>query len=151
MDPNMKKWILFFLLTVSLQAIAQDKPSEEVYEQKKWEYIGKHHWKLIQLDGKSIEAAHVYLHFDPKQKMISGLASCNTFSGFYKATSDKISCQSMLFTEKMCANMAVEIRIMDILNNPELRYDVAEQTLNFYIGNDLVLMFGVSKLPSCFT
>ena len=38
-----------------------------------------------------------------------------------------------------------EQKMLSYLNNKDLRFDVADQTLNFYLNDRLVMMFGITR------
>lgn len=148
----MRKILIALLLFNTVLALAQ---TNEIQNNKAdvglWKYIERHSWKLIQLDGQLQEESTAYLLFDASQKTVKGNASCNAFSAHYEADAEHILLSNVVSTEMMCDKMPIEDRILQVLQTPQLRYDVADQTLNFYLDNKLVLMFGASCKPTMAT
>lgn len=107
-------------------------------------FLGKHRWKLIQLNGKTVENSRAYIQFDTKTNRVHGNGGCNGFGGAYKMSADKVTFSQIASTEMACPDLKMESELHAILNTPSLRYDIAEQTFNLYKDNKLVAMFGMA-------
>ncbi|MNE85279.1 META domain protein [compost metagenome] len=79
---------------------------------------------------------------------MSGNTGCNNFSGTYETNGDHISFDKVASTRMACigeeANKT-EQKMLSYLNNKDLRFDVADQTLNFYLNDRLVMMFVITR------
>jgi heat shock protein HslJ len=109
-----------------------------------WSYINEKTWKLIQLDNVSDASWNAYIVFDVAQKRVNGNAGCNKFFGSFSTDGDKIAFNQLGLTRMMCLEtkiMEFENALMGYLNSSNLTFDVADQTLNIYKDNKLVLMF----------
>lgn len=113
-----------------------------------WSYIEKNNWKLIMLENVGQDYGPASIKFDRKGNRVSGNSGCNNFSGTYTAKNDRIQFGGMASTRRACMDKEAnktEQKMLSLLSNKDLRFDVAEQTLNFYLDNKLVMIFGVSK------
>jgi heat shock protein HslJ len=76
-------------------------------------------------------------------------AGCNRISGSFELTKDKISFSKIASTLMACPDESknkLEGTLLKMLTDTTFRYDIADQTLNLYQGDKLVLMFGMSPL-----
>lgn len=114
-----------------------------------WSYIGKNDWKLIMLENVGQDFGKASIKFDIAEKKVSGNSGCNNFFGSYTLSGDDhIQFGGMGSTRMACLDEEAnktEQKMLSFLNNKNLRFDVADQTLNFYLDNKLVLMFGVVR------
>lgn len=113
-----------------------------------WNFIGKHQWRLIQMNGKTQNQSPAFINFDVAGNKVSGNAGCNRFFGTYTASGDKITFGSMGSTRMACSDQArstLERNFLQLLNGRTFSFDVADQTLNLYQNNRLVLMFGMDN------
>lgn len=111
-----------------------------------WNYIGKNNWKLIMLENVGQDYGKASIKFDISEKKVSGNAGCNGFFGSYSLVGeDHIQFNNIGATMMACleeeANKT-EQKVLSYLNNKNLRFNVADQTLNFYLDDKLVMMFG---------
>lgn len=123
------------------------KASTEVVNNQNnyWTYIEKNNWQLIQLDGKSIENANITIQFNIKDQNCGGMGICNRFSGNYKTQNDQITFGPIMSTKMACIhNSKIESDFFNILSEGNFTFDVADQTLNFYRNQKLVVMFGLT-------
>lgn len=109
-----------------------------------WSFINGKEWKLIQLDnvGKNYNGA--FIQFDVNDKRVNGSTGCNKFFGSFSTNGDAIAFSQVGLTRMMCLEtdvMETENKILGYLNAPDLRFDVADQTLNIYKGDKLVMIF----------
>lgn len=113
-----------------------------------WDFVLKHKWKLIQMNGVTQTASPVYMTFDAGKKHIGGKSGCNTFFGGYDKSDDKLSFKQMAGTMMACSPdlNKLEHEFLTTIGDKTFRYDVADQTLNLYQNNKLVLMFGMAPL-----
>lgn len=113
-----------------------------------WDFVLKHKWKLIQMNGVTQTASPVYMTFDGITKRVSGKSGCNTFFGGYDKSDDKLTFKQMAGTRMACSEELnkLEHQFLSLIGDKTFRYDVADQTLNLYQNNKLVLMFGMAPL-----
>ncbi|MEJ5053826.1 DUF4377 domain-containing protein [Sphingobacterium sp. MYb382] len=104
-------------------------------------FLGKHKWKLIQLNGKTLDENGVFMNFDAKESRVSGNAGCNNFTGGVAIHGEQIVFKQLASTERACLHANVENEVLRILGSNDLRFDIAEQTFNLYQSNKLVAMF----------
>lgn len=110
-------------------------------------YIEKHAWKLIQLQGNSNRVYHPYLTFDFQNNTVIGYTGCSYFTGkvAISNTFNKIQFFDLEVKKKTCASTnrkVVEKNFIQLLEGETFSFDVAEQTLNLYQDNKLLFMFG---------
>jgi len=111
-----------------------------------WFFIKDKEWKLLALDNIVKDYGKAFIRFDVSDNSISGNNGCNRFFGSYSAKDDKIVFEGIGSTRMACANAEanrIEQKMMQYLNDGTLRFDVADQTLNFYKDNRLVMIFGL--------
>jgi heat shock protein HslJ len=113
-----------------------------------WDYVLKHKWKLIQMNGLTQEHSPVYMVFDAAKKRVSGKSGCNGFFCGFEKTEGKLSFKQMAGTMMACSDELnkLEHQFLTTIGDKSFRYDVADQTLNLYTGDQLVLMFGAADL-----
>jgi heat shock protein HslJ len=111
-------------------------------------FIYKHKWNLIQLNGITQEESPAYLIFHREDQRFNGSAGCNNIFGTYEFSNGAITFKETGRTLMACSEekMKLENAFVDMLTDKTFRYDIADQTLNFYLGNKLVVMFGMSDL-----
>lgn len=130
-DPKTKKVILAFTIPT---------------ENELWAFIDGKKWKLIQMDNVGKDYGKANLQFDVKSKKVSGNSGCNNFFGSYTAAADQITFSALAGTKMACIDKdaaSTETKMRNYLSEATLRFDVAEQTLNFYKGDKLVMMFAI--------
>ncbi len=113
-----------------------------------WNFIGKHQWRLIQINGKTQDQSPAFINFTAAERKVSGNAGYNRFFGTYTTDVDNITFGNMGSTRMACtdpARSALERDFLQLLNGGSFRFDVAEQTLNLYRNDRLVLMFGMDN------
>ena len=112
-----------------------------------WTFIGKNNWKLIALENVGQDYGKASIKFNVAEKKVSGNSGCNNFFGTYETSVDRISFDKLATTEMACIGEGnkTEQKVLSYLNNKDLRFDVADQTLNFYLNDKLVMMFGITK------
>ncbi|WP_316842337.1 META domain-containing protein [Pedobacter gandavensis] len=113
-----------------------------------WNYIGKNRWKLIQMDGLTQQNSPVTISFNLADHRFSGNSGCNNYFGTYEAGSSTITFGSAASTRRACMDPALselERKFLNILGTKNFKFDVADQTLNLYQNDRLVLMFGITK------
>ncbi|WP_316818778.1 DUF4377 domain-containing protein [Pedobacter nyackensis] len=113
-----------------------------------WDFVLKHKWKLIQMNGVTQTASPVYMTFDGTKKRVGGKSGCNTFFGGYDKSDDKLTFKQMAGTRMACSEELnkLEHQFLSLIGDKTFKYDVADQTLNLYQNNKLVLMFGMAPL-----
>jgi heat shock protein HslJ len=112
-----------------------------------WSFIEKNNWKLIALENVGQDYGRASIKFNVAEKKVSGNTGCNNFSGTYETNDDRISFDKVASTRMACIGEGneTEQKVLSYLNNKDLRFDVADQTLNFYLNDKLVMMFGLTK------
>ncbi|MBB1138954.1 META domain-containing protein [Myroides sp. WP-1] len=110
-------------------------------------YIERHAWKLIQLQGNSNRVYHPYLTFNFNEHTVSGYTGCNYFTGkiIVNNTLNKIQFIDIEVSKKVCSSASRRLQekeFLQFIDGKTYSFDVAEQTLNLYQDNDLLLMFG---------
>lgn len=111
------------------------------------QFMQENTWKLIQIEGENYMSDDVYLTFDTSNNKVAGKSACNRYLGSYTIKGEMIE-MGMLGSTKMACDeekKAVEYHYLGILSDNTFRYDVADQVLNFYKDDKIVLMFGLSK------
>lgn len=114
-----------------------------------WTFVTKHNWKLIQINGTTPKNTTAYLSFQADKNAMSGSGGCNRIFGGFELKDNQISFKGIASTKMACADAdksKLEADFLKLLSNNSFRYDVADQTLNFYKDNKLVLMFGMAPL-----
>ncbi|MNL22413.1 heat-inducible protein [compost metagenome] len=108
----------------------------------------KHKWKLIQMNGVTQKDSPVFMTFDGEKKRVGGKSGCNSFFGGYEKSDGTISFKQMAGTMMACSEELnkLEHQFLTAIGDKTFRYDVADQTLNLYQNNKLVLMFGMMPL-----
>ncbi len=111
-----------------------------------WSFIDGKEWKLFMLENVGRDFGNASIKFNVAENKVSGNNGCNRFFGNYNTASDEIIFDSLGTTRMACKDeesKETERKMMHYLNNSTLRFDVAEQTLNFYKDDKLVMMFGL--------
>lgn len=119
----------------------------EIQDEKSiWSFIDGKKWKLIQMDRIGQDYGKAYITFDVKNHKVSGNGGCNNFFGTFTTADNNIRFSGLGSTRMACMNddsMRTEGKIMEYLSDKTVTYDVADQTLNFYKDDRLVLMYGL--------
>lgn len=120
---------------------------EKQTEKSVWAYIENNNWKLIQMNSVGEDYGKTSVKFDTTENRISGNTGCNNFFGSYKVEGEYISFTQMGATKMLCDEKSnkTERDFLNILSGKKLRFDVADQTLNLYDGDRLVMMLGIVK------
>jgi heat shock protein HslJ len=86
-------------------------------------------WKLVELNGKSVETQNAFLLLDKDKNMVSGNLGCNTFFGSYALKpGNRIQFSQIISTLKMCMNdMETEDGLKKVLEMAD-NYTVNENT-----------------------
>lgn len=114
-----------------------------------WTFITKHKWKVIQINGAEPSDTSAYVTFPADMKTMNGFGGCNRIFGGYELKENTIKFKGIASTLMACADEnknKLEGTLLKMLTDNTFTYDVADQTLNFYQDNKLVLMFGKAPL-----
>lgn len=133
--------------TYKLKRVIQKKKMA-IQKPNNWTFILKHNWKLIQINGITQTNTTAYLNFKDDKNM-SGSGGCNRIFGGFELKNNQITFKNIASTMMACPDGDVsklESDFLKLLSNNSFKFDVAEQTLNFYKDNKLVLMFGMAPL-----
>ena len=117
-------------------------------EKDVWSFIDGKEWKLFMLDNVGMDYGNASISFNLAEKKVYGNSGCNRFFGSFEYSKDLISFSQLGSTKMACLDEEsnkTESKVLGYLSSGELRYDVAEQTLNFYKGDRLVMVFGLVK------
>jgi heat shock protein HslJ len=112
-------------------------------------YIGKHKWKLIQMNGTNLPNATAYVVFQINKNSLSGNSGCNGMFGSFEVNGNSMTFKNVGGTLMYCEEdnkSKLEGEFLKLISGQTLTYDVADQTLNFYKDGKLVLMFGRAPL-----
>ncbi len=122
---------------IKKQKIASKQPSNS-------NFITQHSWKLLQLNGKHIENTSTYLTFNNAKHAIYGSGGCNGLFGAFEFKGKQLLFKNIGSTQMACEpeRNQIEAEFIQLLSGNSFSYDVADQTLNFYKDNKLVLMLG---------
>jgi len=115
-------------------------------EEDIWSFINGKTFKLIQLDNIGQDYKKAFIQFDANEGKVSGNSSCNRFFGTYTANGNSVTFSNLGSTRMACLSdedNKTEQKMLNYLSNATLRFDVADQTLNFYKDSRLVMMFAV--------
>lgn len=113
-----------------------------------WDYVLKNKWNLIQMNGITQINSPIHMTFQENEKRVGGNSGCNTFFGGYDRTEAKLTFKQMVGTRMACTEELnkLEHQFLTLIGDKTFTYDIADQTLNLYKDNKLVLMFGVAPL-----
>lgn len=117
-------------------------------ENEIWSFINGKKWKLIQMDHIGKDYGKAMIQLDTETKKVTGNGGCNNIFGTFTPKGDEISFSALGSTKMACLDKDMtdtERKMLEHLSNATLRFDVADQTLNFYKGDKLVMMFGIVK------
>lgn len=108
-------------------------------------YLLKHNWKLIQMNNKGMDYTQ-NLSFNKagtNSYKTNGFAGCNTFFGNVAFKGNNIHFDNIGATRMACMGEAgeQETELLSTLGMHTLTFDIADQVLNIYNGEKLVLMF----------
>lgn len=111
------------------------------------QFMQENKWTLIQIQGETYQNADVSLEFDSSKNQIFGKSACNRYFGSYNIKGETIEFGMLAGTKMACEEEKnkMEIRYLEILSQQNFRYDIADQVLNLYQSDKIVLMFGLIK------
>lgn len=108
-------------------------------------FLARFKWNLLQLNGKDVSSNKANIGFDAKNGTIAGSTGCNNFWGNFGIKGNVISFPRLASTMKSCNGANIENDFFAVLEQKQLQFDIAEQTLNFYIDGKLVMIFGLER------
>lgn len=111
-----------------------------------WSFIDGKKWKLIMFENVGQDYGKAFIQFDAKNKKVNGNSGCNNFFGTYSTAENTITFKGMGSTRMACLDQKtseIESKILKYLSDATVNFDVADQTLNFYVNNQLIMMFGL--------
>lgn len=114
-----------------------------------WTFVTKHNWKLIQMNGVTQNNSSAYLTFKSDKNSMSGSGGCNRIFSAFELNGNQISFKNIASTMMACPDKEknkLEGEFVKLLTNNSFKFDIADQTLNFYKDNKLVLMFGMTQM-----
>lgn len=113
-----------------------------------WKFVDGKKWKLFMLDNMGQDFGDIHIQFNLKEHKVTGNSGCNSFFGNFNAKEDKINLDNLATTAMGCLDDEVnqrEQKILSYLTHKDLRFDVAEQVINFYVGDKLVMIYGLQQ------
>lgn len=140
--------MIFYKGGVKVLEFSNGKGGVESGSNDIWKFIGGHKWRLIQMNGETQTESPVTINFNLAEKRFNGNSGCNNYVGTYEAGSKTIAFGPAASTRRACLDQklsALENKFLGILGTKDFSFDVADQTLNLYQNNHLVLMFGLTK------
>lgn len=110
-------------------------------------FLAAHKWRLIQIDKSQPLDIPVVLSFDFRKKKLHGSLGDRFFECHFDMIDEtiqfsKIQTQGTTGSKDL---LKQGNRLLEIVSYEGLTFDVADQTLNVYQGEKLLLMFG--KMP----
>jgi heat shock protein HslJ len=108
------------------------------------EYLLEHKWKLLKIDNEVVEDSRVYIQFDEEKGTFGGNAGCNSMAGGYTLNGDQIDFGQTAITLMYCEDAAdLEGKVLAKIGGGPYKWELADQALNFYKGDELVMIWGV--------
>jgi len=110
-------------------------------------FIQGNNWRLISLDKEMKNYDYLSLKFNIREELLLGKTTCNSFSTTMKIKGEHIQFGKIISTMMTCPDEEInktEQKIIDLLSDRKLRFDIADQTLNIYDENRLVMILGVT-------
>ncbi|MBC9933567.1 DUF4377 domain-containing protein [Chitinophaga qingshengii] len=111
-----------------------------------WAFIASKRWNLIKMGDSTLTQSGIWIEFDPATKRFHGKGGCNGIGGGYQTSGEKITFTMGISTKMACPDenvMRRETEFLKMISEHTYTYDVADQTLNFYENNKLVMIFGM--------
>lgn len=115
-------------------------------------YLAKYTWKLATLNGKEVTSiSRPTIQFDAEENTVSGFSGCNNYGGNVLFSTNGISFDKIISTMRGCLDkdqVEMEAAMHKMFNDKDLTMDVADQALNIYKNNQLIMMFvrGLKKI-----
>lgn len=108
-------------------------------------YLSETKWLLIQMNGENkVYDQTLEFDFDKKDHSIYGHSGCNNYFGSIKINDRDFKTGSIMGTRRACVDQdknRQEATFLQLLSDKSLTFDIAEQVLNIYDGDKLILMF----------
>lgn len=108
-------------------------------------FLARFKWNLLQLNGKDVSTNNANIGFDAKNGTIAGSTGCNNFWGDFNIKGNLISFPHLASTMKSCNGANIENDFFAIVEQKQIQFDIAEQTLNLYTDGKLVMIFGLER------
>jgi len=111
-----------------------------------WSFIDGKKWKLIMLENVGQDYGKAFIQFNATDKKVNGNSGCNNFFGTYSTKANSNTFKGLGSTRMACLDQEaskIESKILKYLSDATVSFDVADQTLNFYHKNRLIMMFGL--------
>ncbi|MEC4116316.1 hypothetical protein VSP20_04970 [Myroides phaeus] len=124
---------------------------QEFYSEHKYrmtQFLSKFMWQLIQLDGNTDVNTTITIAFDFAQQLLTGTIDGVPFESRLQinATDSTFYFEPIQFTTNFTKPYtAPQKAFISKFDNTFFHFDIAEQTVNFYKHNQLVMMFGLVK------
>jgi len=108
-------------------------------------FLARFKWNLLQLNGKDVTDSKASIGFDAKNGTVAGTTGCNNFWGNFSITGNKINFPHLASTMRACNGANIENDFFQIFEQKQIQFDIADQTLNFYLNNKLIMIFGLER------
>jgi len=108
-------------------------------------FLARFKWNLLQLNGKNVTDSKASIGFDAKNGTVAGTTGCNNFWGNFSITGNKINFPHLASTMRACNGANIENDFFQIFEQKQIQFDIADQTLNFYLNNKLIMIFGLER------
>lgn len=108
-------------------------------------FLARFKWNLLQLNGKDVSSSRASIGFDAKNGTVAGSTGCNKFWGDFTIMGDRISFTHLASTMRACSGASIENDFFAVVEQRQIQFDIAEQTLNLYLDGKLVMIFGLER------
>ena len=115
------------------------------------DYLSKYEWKLMKYGNTLVtnQKVSAFIRFDNIEGKAYGVDGCNGYGGKVTVDKNTISFGNMMSTMKACSNTEItEIgrAFGKMFADKKLTYDIADQVLNIYSGNQIIMMFNRTEI-----
>lgn len=105
-----------------------------------------HKWNLLEIDGEAIGENPAYIEFSEEEETFNGDAGCNNMGGSYTLDGDQVEFGQTMTTLMYCEQyMELEGKVLEKIDQGPYRWEVAGNKLNFYKGDQLVMVWGAEE------
>lgn len=112
---------------------------------KQKEYLAKTKWLLVQMNGENkVYDQTLEFSFEYTGDRIYGHSGCNNYFGSIKVNGIDFHSGPLMSTMKACVNQDINRQegvYLQLLSSKKLTFDIADQVLNIYDGDQLILMY----------
>lgn len=102
-------------------------------------YLERFSWRLIWMEGKQIVDFSPVINLSLDHSMVVGNSGCNSFSSTVVFQKEVVVFSAVKQTLMACESS--ENQFLGLISGQTLRWDIADQVLNLYKNNELIMMF----------